>query len=151
MSKETAERFALPRSTEGLCGLAAQMASALKRLEVAPKLAFKADLVAEEILTNLVKFAAPSSGPDEGLDEGPDEGPDKVTVTLWREGCGLTLVIEDRTVPFSPVWAPEADRPDDITTAQPGGLGLSLVRQTADALNYDSLPEGNRLVAFFRG
>lgn len=137
MSAGAAQSFVLPRTQAGLRRVAGQVARALELLEAPPKLAYRADLVAEEIFTNLVKYGA------------PDGRPDEVVLTLWRDAGGLSLMIEDRTLSFSPVWAPKAQPQEDIATAQPGGLGLSLVRQTADDLSYDSLPDGNRLVARF--
>lgn len=135
MNEAAGQSFTLPRTDEGLRALSGQIAAALEALEAPPKLTYKAELVAEEIFTNLVKYGAPSGTPDE------------VALRMWIDTTGLTLMIEDRTVPFSPVWAPEANPQEDIATAQPGGLGLSLVRQTASELTYDSLTDGNRLVA----
>lgn len=131
----------LPRNGDGLRALQPALAVRLARLNVGPRLVYRAELVAEEIFTNLVKHAQARGGND------------VVTLAVWQQNkpAALTLMIEDRTMSFSPIWTPEPRVQTDLATAQPGGLGLSLVRQSCDQLDYESLPNVNRLVARFDG
>jgi len=61
----------------------------------------------------------------------------------------LRLEVLDETPPYSP----ESSEPQPLgaNPARDGGLGLTLVRRSCDALYYDYAEDGrNRLIAVFR-
>lgn len=88
------------------------------------KLAYRARLVIEELLTNLVMH---------GRFTGP---PPPVRLALRMVAPGLELVIEDAAAPFDP-RTEIAREPDAI-----GGLGLALVRQMAAIEAYGQSAQG---------
>lgn len=85
---------------------------------------YRCELVLEELLLNSVRHAAP--------------GPPDATVDL-RVGitpAGVVLRFEDAGAPFDPTLQPDPPRPPSIGQAQPGGLGLRLVRRLTQQLHY---------------
>lgn len=97
--------------------------------------AFVLGLVVEEIVTNIIKY----SYKDEG---GPLQILCAVSDTM------LTLKIRDRGEPFSPEEAAAPDLGDSVADRTVGGLGVFLVREMADSLEYRHDPESgwNELV-----
>lgn len=86
-------------------------------------------LVISEALTNVVKHAYP--GRDDGwMGLTLEVAPDRVIVSVFDAGK-----------PFDParVPLPDFDRP------QGHGLGLFIIRENTDALEYLSTPQGNEL------
>ena len=53
--------------------------------------------------------------------------------------------VEDEAPPFNPVEAPELPALNALDDIGEGGQGIRLLRQFADALEYQSTPTGNRL------
>jgi anti-sigma regulatory factor (Ser/Thr protein kinase) len=130
---ERAAAFRLARDAAGTRALAA----ALDAVGAAGRARFRCELVAEEILTNLVKYGGP--------------GADGVDLRLVQGPVELRLEVLDDTPPYSP----ESSEPEalgaDRARVKDGGLGLALVRRSCDALYYDRTEAGrNRTVAVFR-
>jgi serine/threonine-protein kinase RsbW len=81
------------------------------------------------------------------IDHGyPPQRPGPIDVAIEVENDRVTVVISDRAAPFDPKFAPAPDLDSDWSDRSIGGLGLHLIRNVMDELNYDSLPGGgNRL------
>jgi len=94
-------------------------------------------LVIEEIATNIVKYGY-----------APD-APGVIRLQYSLEHGTLRIVIRDRGRPFDPREHPRPEMGDDLATRQIGGLGLFLVRESADELHYSHDPANgwNELVA----
>jgi len=58
----------------------------------------------------------------------------------------LVMSVEDGAVPFNPLGVPEPDLAVSLDQRQPGGLGMHLVRQMTDRLEYEHRDGKNRLV-----
>jgi serine/threonine-protein kinase RsbW len=101
-------------------------------------LQFDADLVLEEIVTNLVKYAWPGGGEHHIVFTFDD-----------REGH-VTLRFEDDGRPFDPRSAPQPVFPDSLDRCRTGGLGLHLVRTVAARIDYRSEAGNNHLVVHLR-
>ena len=97
-------------------------------------------LVIEEIATNIVKYGYQQDAP--GVIE---------LQCMYGDGM-LRVIIRDRGRPFDPREHPDPDMGDDLATRQIGGLGLFLVRESADDLQYhhDLASGWNELVAIKR-
>lgn len=96
-------------------------------------------LAAEEILTNLLKYAEPEG---EELDMRMECG----------AGNGVYLRFEDNGKAFDPVKASEhVDTTRALEERETGGLGLHLVRQMADEMQYERVAGRNRLTLRFGG
>lgn len=67
-----------------------------------------------------------------------------VDVAIATVPDGLRVRLSDDGVPFDPLAAPLARPADDIESAEIGGLGITLIRQTADRVDY--MRDGGRNV-----
>ena len=97
----------------------------------------RAELLLEELVMNAIVhggLAEPAMAPPLRLQA--EAGP----------GAACRLVLEDSGTPFDPTAAALPDSAAGLQAARPGGRGLVLLRQMAQGLRYDRLPEGrNRL------
>ena len=87
------------------------------------KLRRTADLVLEELFTNIVKYGRASDT--------------LVSIDIRRLGRGVRVTITDSDAEyFDPQRAPQPDVGAPLERREPGGLGLHLVRELVDALEY---------------
>jgi serine/threonine-protein kinase RsbW len=97
----------------------------------------RVDLVLEEVLVNVINYAYSDEGDIEvGCD---DSEPDRFCVTV-RDWGG----------PFNPLDRGEPDLTRDISEMEVGGLGIHLVRHTADELKYERKDGANTMTMVFR-
>jgi anti-sigma regulatory factor (Ser/Thr protein kinase) len=97
-----------------------------------PQSLYRVDLAAEEILTNIIKYAYPQGG------------------GLVEVACGVrdqTFVMEfrDQGQPFDPLAADEPELSEDLHLRSVGGLGIHLVRQVMDQVSYQRQDQTNLL------
>ncbi len=79
--------------------------------------------VVEELFTNMVKYAAASA--------------EDVTIAVGIDGSRLTIQLTDHNVePFDPANAPKVDPSTPLQERRIGGLGIQLVQQMVDDLQY---------------
>jgi sigma-B regulation protein RsbU (phosphoserine phosphatase) len=119
---------------EGLTGrVHAWLEPLLQRLSLAPDCASEVLLIAEELVTNVQKYA--------GL---PEDG--EVALALQRDGDLLSLEVRDRGRPFDPLdEGLRANLGDSTDSAAIGGLGVHLVTQFSDRQVYHRDGETNVL------
>ena len=60
----------------------------------------------------------------------------RVRVTLWSDADCITSEIRDNGQPFDPLAGPMAEAMHGMETAQIGGFGIKLIRETAQDLSY---------------
>ena len=98
------------------------------------RLQFSINLCLEEVLSNIVRHGY-SSERDQGI---------SLKFVNPRENY-FVFIVEDHAPLFDPVHSPELPPlcPPDL--GRVGGQGIRLLRQFADALEYEPLPTGNRL------
>jgi anti-anti-sigma factor len=119
----------LPRSTEALAELFAFTADTWQQDQLPAALRPKAELVLEELFTNVVKY-------------GRGAGPVAIGIRAVDGGVEVTLVEPDAE-PFDVTQARSVDVDRPAEQRQPGGLGLHLVRRLVDVLDY-RYAEGER-------
>ena len=91
------------------------------------KLLMQIDLVVEEVFVNIANYAYKEK-----------TGKAKVTCELDSENSLLTLVFEDKGVPFDPL---SKEDPDVTATAEEreiGGLGIFLTKKLMDEVRYEN-------------
>ncbi len=123
-----------PSTHEGFAQGFVRLRAALDRqgLHDAPR--YKAELVFEEIVANIVKHGG---GGDRVLD---------VRVTLETQPDSIILMFEDDGPEFDPRGRADPVPPKSLEEARIGGFGLMLVRHAASALDYLRTAAGrNRL------
>ena len=82
-------------------------------------------LAVEEALVNVIDYAYPAG--TEGL----------VTLRMMSDGKRLKMMIIDSGIPFDPTLRERADTTLAAEDRQIGGLGILLVRELMDAINYE--------------
>jgi serine/threonine-protein kinase RsbW len=95
---------------------------------------FAIDLCLEEVLSNIIRHGY-SGEPNHSI---------AVRFESPRSGY-FVFIVEDKAPLFNPIDAqqpPPISADDDL---QVGGQGIRLVREFADALEYQATPSGNRL------
>jgi anti-sigma regulatory factor (Ser/Thr protein kinase) len=95
---------------------------------------WRLDLVLEEALVNVFRYAYPTDRPGE------------VRVG-WRSGenGGLTVVICDSGREFDPLSKAPPDLTADLEDRPIGGLGIHLIRQIAASVQYQRIGDMNQL------
>ena len=82
------------------------------------------DLALDEILNNIMKY---------GYD---DNNEHEIAVKLLLSDNTLSMIIEDDGRPFNPLDVPEPDTEASLEDRTVGGLGLYLVRNVMDSIQY---------------
>ena len=109
---------ALMRTIEG-------MSEFLNRQSCGPQTLYQAQLAAEEIGTNIIKY-----GFADELEHG-------ITLRVECLADCFRLQILDDGQPFDARQVPEPDLEQNLEDRQPGGLGISLVRRMARRMDYE--------------
>lgn len=91
---------------------------------IAPEVVFNLQLALEECVTNVIMYAYP-----------PEEQ-HTLQVTAELQAPDLIFTIEDSGVPFDPTQVAEADTSLSAEERPIGGLGIFLVRQLMDSVEY---------------
>ncbi len=106
----------------------ASLAGAQRRLEAylaaggcPPDVLFRAELVVEEAVMNLIRHAG---------------GATRAWVLAWCGAGGATVAIEDDGPAFDPLAAPLRPTAGAMAGTHQGGFGLHLIRHNADVARY---------------
>jgi serine/threonine-protein kinase RsbW len=89
-----------------------------------PRVIYLVNLALEEILTNIVKYAF------------EDRDEHTVQVALRVKDSEVRIECSDDGRLFDPVAAPAPQLKDSISECREGGLGIHLVRQMVDSMEY---------------
>ena len=92
--------------------------------EVSPRVVHAADQALEEHLTNVMTYGY------------EDDSPHKILVRLGIARDALQIEVEDDGKPFNPLEQPKPDLAIPLVDRPIGGLGIFLIRQFMDELNY---------------
>ncbi|PAW64955.1 MAG: hypothetical protein B9S36_01365 [Verrucomicrobiia bacterium Tous-C2TDCM] len=101
-----------------------QLSCWLDGRQVAPAAVYLAKLALEELVTNCIKFAY------------DDEAEHLIQLQIEITPGGMTLVVEDDGHPFNPLEQAEPDLDRPIEERPIGGLGLHLLRNLSDRMEY---------------
>jgi serine/threonine-protein kinase RsbW len=102
--------------------------------DLASELVFRLHLVLEEILTNVISY-----GYEDALEH-------QIRVRLSWRAPSIEIEIEDDGRAFNPLEAPEPEMAKPLVERRVGGLGIHLVRNMVDDLDYRREAGENRLV-----
>jgi anti-sigma regulatory factor (Ser/Thr protein kinase) len=114
----------MENTTEELAATLKRTDAFLDTLDLPTQIGYKAKLILEEVLTNILKYAY------------SDEEIHRVCVELIAGESALTLEFVDDGHPFDPLAVPPPRLNKSILECSEGGLGIHLVRQTADTVEY---------------
>ncbi len=113
-----------------------------KRLALPPSMVFALQLCFEEAVSNIVRYSFV------GQAEGPGLNRD-VHLALAREADAVTVTIEDHGTAFDPRQVAPPAAPVTLGEAAIGGLGIHLIRQFAQGMEYQRTDGVNRLTLRF--
>ncbi len=98
---------------------------------------FRVDLAVAEAVTNIIGNAYPEGGSHE-ISLSAEQAPDRLSVSILDGGW-----------PFNPLEVPQRIPPASLKEAEPGGLGLGLIRKNCDRLGYERIGGRNHLTLVF--
>jgi anti-sigma regulatory factor (Ser/Thr protein kinase) len=75
--------------------------------------------------------------------------PSAIRITLDADVHAVRMTIADDGEPFDPLAYPKADLPRTLDEARPGGLGLHILRTSADVVDYGRLDGWNTVTLTF--
>ena len=101
------------------------MKSVMEKLNIEKSLARQLRLAVEEAVVNVIDYAYPAGY----------EG--DIEIQIMSDGKTLKTIIIDSGVAFDPTAKEKADTSLSIEDRQIGGLGILLVRELMDTINYE--------------
>lgn len=109
------------------------MKSTMEKLDIDKSLARQLRLAVEEAVVNVVDYAYPVGQKGE------------IDIRLMSDGKSLKTVIIDSGVAFDPTAVDQTDTTLSVEDRQVGGLGILLVRELMDSVNYERVEGKNVL------
>ena len=123
MNEETLE-ISLVNDLREIARVAAQIDEFCASLDLTSEVAFAVNLALDEILTNTISY---------GYD---DDEPHRIEITVGPEAEALAIAIVDDSTAFDLSSAPAPDIGTSLEERPLGGLGLFLVHQMMDSVEY---------------
>lgn len=127
------ESLTLTNDLKEVDKLGSFMKQVSERLNLPKSLAFNLRLAVEEAVVNVMEYAYPS------------EAKGNVVIHISSNGHRLKFVIIDSGVSFDPTVAAAADTTLSAEERPVGGLGILLVRELMDMVNYERVDGKNVL------
>ncbi len=124
MNEETLE-ISLVNDLKEIARVAEQIDEFCASRAIASEVAYAVNLALDEILTNTISY---------GYD---DDEPHRIEIIVSLEAEALVIVIVDDSAPFDLSATPEADVEANLEEREVGGLGLFLVHQMMDDVEYE--------------
>ena len=87
----------------------------------------------DELFTNIVSY---------GFD---DDSENIIKFTLICDNSLVIINIEDNGIPFNPLEKIDPDFPDNVESANIGGLGIHIIRKLMDNVSYERKNGKNKL------
>ena len=129
MNEETLE-ISLVNDLREIARVAAQIDEFCASQDLTSEVAFAVNLALDEILTNTISY-------------GYDDEPHRIEITVRPEAEALVIVIVDDSAAFDLSNAPPPDIETPLEDRPLGGLGLFLVHQMMDSVEYRREEERN--------
>ena len=117
--------IALANELREIVAAAAKIDAFCEEQELASEIAYAVNLSIDEILTNTISY---------GYD---DDEPHRIEIIVRLEADSLVVVIVDDSAPFDLSATPETDVEATLEDREVGGLGLFLVHQMMDKVEYE--------------
>jgi sigma-B regulation protein RsbU (phosphoserine phosphatase) len=127
------ETLTLKNDVHEVSKLSTFQKSFYEKMNLEKSLAHQLRLAVEEAVVNVIEHAYPYG----------TEG--SVEVTMMSDGHQLKVVIDDSGMPFDPTIEKKVDITLSAEERQVGGLGILLVRELMDTINYEYIKGHNIL------
>ena len=132
-SNERALEITIANEFQEIAAVAERVDAFCEEREISSESAYAVNLSLDEILTNTMRY---------GYD---DDGPHRIEIVVRIEADALVVVIVDDSAPFDLSVTPEVDVDASLEERRAGGLGLFLVHQMVDKVEYERV-EGRNIV-----
>ena len=100
----------------------------------------QAEIALEELFVNIASYAYPDG-----------EGELEMEIGVSEDGKEIRMVLKDQGIPFNPLKRTREEAVNNLKKMLPGGLGIYLVQQYADELDYRYENEQNIITFVKRG
>ena len=127
------ETLVLKNDVHEIARFSSFIKQAMEKLDIEKSLARQLRLAVEEAVVNVIDYAYPVG----------TEG--EITVRIMSDGQRLHCQIIDSGIPFDPTAKEKADTSLSVEDRQIGGLGILLVREQMDSINYERIDGKNIL------
>ncbi len=104
--------------------LGGEVSAWCSRQALSEEVDYQVNLVLDEVVSNVIRHGY------------RDKNPHEIRVDLEFQDDELTIRVEDDGVRFSPLQVPPPDITKPINERPVGGLGIYMVRQIMDSLDY---------------
>lgn len=134
MGNSKHKQFVIENQVDELPPLAEKMDKLAEEWNLSPALAMNLNLVIEEAVSNIIFYAF------------TDKNKHKIKISVSTDNKTLTIKIADDGIPFNPL---EQKQPDINLPAEErpvGGLGIFLMSQIMDKMQYTRKGNENRLI-----
>lgn len=131
------ETLVMKNNLHEVTRFSAFITSATEKLGIEKSLARQLRLAVEEAVVNVIEYAYPAG----------KEG--DITVKIMSDGNTLRFQIIDAGVLFDPTMKERADTTLSAEDRQIGGLGILLVRELMDSINYERI-EGTNVLTLIK-
>jgi anti-sigma regulatory factor (Ser/Thr protein kinase) len=125
MGNRKIKHFAIENRIEELTSLAEQIDNLAEEWELSPALAMILNLVIEEAISNIIFYAF------------KDKVKHEIKISISLENKRLTIIITDNGIPFNPLEQQQPDISLPAGERPVGGLGIFLISQIMDEMNYE--------------
>ncbi len=133
MGNRKIKQFVIENQIKEISSLAEKIEELAEEWEISPALAMNMNLVIEEAVSNIIFYAF------------ADKYKHKIKISVSTDNKTLTISITDDGIPFNPL---EQQQPDIKLPAEErpvGGLGIFLISQIMDEMQYNRKGNENRL------
>jgi anti-sigma regulatory factor (Ser/Thr protein kinase) len=127
------KRFVIGNQIGELTSLAEKIDALAEEWELSPGLAMNMNLVVEEAVSNIIFYAF------------NDNKKHEIGISISLENSQLTIKITDDGIPFNPLAQEQPDINLSAEERPVGGLGIFLISQIMDEMNYDRIKNQNIL------
>jgi anti-sigma regulatory factor (Ser/Thr protein kinase) len=127
-----------PATTEALNDAMAFVDETLEEAGCSMKVQMQIDIAVEEIFVNIAHYAYT-----------PATGDAVVRVELQEDPRAVAITFEDSGVPYDPLAKEDPDVTLTAEERQIGGLGILLVRDLMDSINYERI-EGKNILTLIK-
>lgn len=112
--------------TENLDQVLAFVVGKLEELNCPIKAQMQIEIAVEELFVNIANYAY-----------NPEVGPATVRVDVLDEPLSVVITFIDNGVPYDPLAKEDPDVEQTARNRQIGGLGIYMVKQSMDDINYE--------------
>lgn len=131
------EKLTLTNDVKEVGKLSLFIKQVTERLNIGKQLAFKLRLALEEAVVNVMEYAYPKGTVGH------------VNIRVTSDGHRLKFVITDSGISFNPTEASTADTTLSVEERPIGGLGIFLIRELMDSINYERT-EGKNVLTIMK-